>query len=349
MTDSQATPYTADPTRAAVTMKLPWSPGDTPLMLAPMQGLTNRALRSLFIEWVRPDAVCTEFMRVNPVAAKKRLAPGDLREISPAEDGVPLVVQLIGHGREALVSAAIAAQDAGAAHINLNMGCPYGRMTSGLTGGGMLKRPELLEEIIPALREAISGTFSVKLRAGYEDPRQVFSLLPLFEASGVDFLVLHPRTVRQAYNGLADHGITAETVKRTAIPVIANGDIRTAAGGLRVLEETGAAGLMLGRGGIGEPMLFERLRGRAGADPDRAERRAMLHRYLTALLPRYCELFCGDSQVLGKIKGVVSNVMDPELERELKTLTRAKSLQAFREAVAVLVQGQVGLAFKSCS
>jgi tRNA-dihydrouridine synthase B len=316
--------------------KLPWLPGETPLFLAPMQGLTNRALRSLFVAWVRPDVVCTEFMRVNPVAAKKRLSAVDLREISPSEDGVPLVVQLIGHGREALVSAARAAQDAGAVHINLNMGCPYGRTTSGLTGGGMLKRPELLQEIIPALREAISGTFSVKLRAGYEDPQQVFSLLPLFEAAEVDFLVLHPRTVRQAYDGWADHGVTAEVVKRTAIPVIANGDIRSSAAGLRVLAETGAAGLMLGRGAIGEPMLFERLRGRAVAQPECGERRAMLHRYLTDLLPRYCELFCGDAQVLGKIKGVVANVEDPELDQELKQLKRAKTLQAFRAGVADL-------------
>src|SRR6185369_3064147 len=286
--------------------KLPWLPGQTPLMLAPMQGLTNRALRSLFISWVRPDVVWTEFMRVNPVAAKKRLAPGDLREISAVEDGVPLVVQLIGHGRESLVSAARAAQDAGAVHINLNMGCPYGRMTSGLTGGAMLKRPDLLEEIIPALREAVDGTFSVKLRAGYEQPRDVFSLLPLFERAGVDFLVLHPRTVRQAYGGFADHGITAEVVQQTRLPVIANGDIRSAADGLRVLKQTGAAGLMLGRGGIGEPMLFERLRGRASAEPELSERRAMLRRYLLDLLPRYGRLFCGDAQVLGKVKGVVA-------------------------------------------
>jgi len=315
---------------------LPWSPGQVPLMLAPMQGLTNRALRSLFISWVRPDVVCTEFMRVNPVAAKKRLAPGDLREISPSEGGVPLIVQLIGHGREALVSAAQSAQDAGAVHINLNMGCPYGRMTSGLTGGGMLKRPELLEEIIPALREAITGTFSIKLRAGYDDHRQVFSLLPLFEQSRVDFLVLHPRTVRQAYSGLADHGITAEVVKRTGLPVIANGDVRSAAGGLRVLRETGAAGLMLGRGGIGEPMLFERLRGCASPEPEYRERRAMLRRYLVGLLPLYRELFCGDSQVLGKIKGVVANVEDLELDKVLKQLKRAKTLQAFQAFVEEL-------------
>lgn len=316
--------------------RLPWLPGQTPLMLAPMQGLTNRALRALFVSWVRPDMVWTEFMRVNPVSAKKRLMPSDLREISPSEGGVPLVVQLIGHGREALVSAARSAQDAGAVHLNLNMGCPYGRMTSGLTGGGMLKRPELLEEIIPALREAISGTFSVKLRAGYDDPRQVFSLLPLFERSGVDFLVLHPRTVRQAYNGFADHAVTAQVVQKTSLPVIANGDVRSAAGGLKVLKETGAAGLMLGRGGIGEPMLFERLRGRADAEPDLAERKAMLRRYLLGLIPLYGKLFCGDAQVLCKVKGVVANVEDPELDQELKRLKRSKTLDAFKDLVGEL-------------
>ncbi|WP_281275008.1 tRNA-dihydrouridine synthase family protein [Geomonas oryzae] len=315
---------------------LPWNAGEKPLMLAPMQGLTNRALREAFTTWVRPDVVWTEFMRVNSQSEKKLLMPGDLREIAPEENGVPLVVQLIGHGRDALVAAARTAQNAGAVHINLNMGCPYGRMTSGLTGGGMLKRPELLEEIIPALRETIHGSFSVKIRAGYEDPRQIFSLLPLFERARVDFLVLHPRTVRQAYEGLADHAITAEVIRETSIPVIANGDIRSTAFGLRLLQETGAAGLMLGRGGVGEPMLFERLRGRAAAEPDHAERRAMLHRFLSDLLPRYCALFCGDMQVLGKIKGVVSQVEDPELERELKQLTRAKNLNAFRAAMEAL-------------
>lgn len=305
-------------------------------MLAPMQGLTNRALRSLFVSWVRPDVVWTEFMRVNPVSSKKRLMPSDLREIAAEEGGVPLVVQLIGHGREALVSAAQVAQDAGAVHLNLNMGCPYGRMTSGLTGGGMLKRPELLEEILPALRETITGTFSVKLRAGYDDPRQIFSLLPLLERSGVDFLVLHPRTVRQAYNGFADHAITAEVIRQTNLPVIANGDIRSAKQGLGILKETGAVGLMLGRGGIGEPMLFERLRGRASAEPELAERRDMLRRYLDGLLPRYGKLFCGDAQVLAKVKGVVSNVEDPELDQELKRLKRSKTLGDFKSVLGEL-------------
>lgn len=302
-------------------------------MLAPMQGFTNRALRALFIDWVRPDVVFTEFVRVNPVAAKKRLAARDLREMAPAEGGVPLVVQLIGHGREPLVAAAEAAQAAGAAHLNLNLGCPYGRMTSGLTGGGMLQRPEDLAELIPALRRACAGTFSIKLRAGYDDPSQIFSLLPLFESAKVDFLVIHPRTVVQAYGGQADHRVTAAVVRRTWLPVIANGDIRTAADGERVLRETGAAGLMLGRGAVADPLLFERLRGRANPMPDLAERSATLQHFLRLLLARYGEQFCGDHQVLCKVKDVLTPMTDPDLAKSLKQLRKATTLRNFRIVV----------------
>lgn len=308
---------------------LPWHAGTVPLMLAPMQGLTNRALRGYFAARARPDVLFTEFMRVNAAAAVRRLSAGDLAEIAPAEEGIPLVVQLIGHGREHLVAAAEAAQAAGAAHLNLNLGCPYGRMTSGLTGGGMLRQPESLAELIPALRRAITGTFSVKIRAGYDDSGQIFTLLPLFETSGVDFLVLHPRTVVQEYGGRADHGITAEVVRRTGLPVVANGDVRTAADGWRLLEESGAAGLMLGRGAIADPLLFERLRGRADPLPERERRAEELRQYLGALVTRYSALFCGDTQILGKVKGVLATMDDPAFEKERRRLRKARSVREF--------------------
>lgn len=319
------------------TSRLPWSAGTSPLMLAPMQGLTNRALRALFAQWVRPDTLFTEFMRVAPGDTSKRLSRSDLSEIVADEEGIPLVVQLIGHGTAALVSAARLAQEAGAVHINLNLGCPFGRMATGLTGGGMLLRPELLHELIPALREAISGSFSIKLRAGYDDPEQIFSLLPLFEASGVDFLALHPRTVVQEYDGSADHAITTRVVRATALPVIANGDIRTAAQGRQVLEQTGAAGLMLGRGALADPQLFQRLRGAAPPEPDRAERAASLRHYLGEVLHRYGQLFCGEQQILGKVKAVLATMDDEDFAGELKKLKKAGSRRQFSQLVEKLV------------
>ncbi|NTV50266.1 MAG: tRNA-dihydrouridine synthase family protein [Geobacteraceae bacterium] len=302
-------------------------------MLAPMQGLTNRALRAYFIEHVRPDVIFTEFMRVNTAPAGAGLTAADLRDVAAEQDGVPLVVQLVGHEREALVLAARVAQGVGAAHINLNMGCPYGRMGGGQTGGGMLRCPDNLAEVIPALREVVNGSFSVKIRAGYDDPEQILSLLPLFESSGVDFLVLHPRTVIQKYEGIADHEVTARVVRSTRLPVIANGDIRNAAAGGRLLGETCAAGLMLGRGAISDPSLFLRLRGLMNSETGREERRTELGRYLREMLVRYGQLFCGDTQVLKKVKEIVAYLDDPELAKPLKELRRAKTVRAFEAAL----------------
>lgn len=313
--------------------KLPWRSGKPPLMLAPMQGLTNRAIRAMFIDWVRPDVVFTEFMRVSNVS-RKRLMRNDLSEAGSATGGVPLVAQLVGNDVQALVAAAHNAETAGARHINLNMGCPYGRMTTRATGGAMLQHPAQLSTIIPALRQAISGSFSIKMRAGYSDPEQVFSLASLLEDSCVDFLVLHPRTVVQEYAGSADHSITARLVRRTSIPVIANGDIRSAQQGLEVLETTGAAGLMLGRGAIADPLLFTRIRNRDLTDPMPAETALMIRRYMAAVVERYQKLFCGEKQVLDKAKNVLAFLDQPEFTRPIGKLKRARSLAAFCDLLA---------------
>ena len=314
---------------------LPWKEGVTPLMLAPLQGLTNRAVRALFIDWVRPDVVFTEFMRVSNVS-RKSLARNDLKEAASTTGDVPLVVQLVGSSTKSLVAAALSAEAAGACHINLNMGCPYGRMTTGATGGAMLQYPDLLAEVFPALRKAISGTFSIKLRAGYDDPEQIFSLLPLLAKADVDFLILHPRTVAQKYAGSADHSITRRVVRETSLPVIANGDIRTAADGFRILEETGAAGLMLGRGAIADPLLFERLRNRTTIEPSEAETAGMLHRYLSDLLARYSRLFCGEKQVLDKTKNVVAFIDAPAFAKQVSHMRRAKSIAALTALIETL-------------
>ncbi len=318
-------------------IRLPWVEGTVPLMLAPMQGVTNRAVRQVFAQWVKPDVLFTEFMRVRPggVSGPPRLSDGDLEDAKAQEHGITLVVQLIGRDLGPLVEAATAAQDAGAVHLNLNMGCPYGRMNVGC-GGGMLERPEALPEILGALRETIAGSFSIKVRAGYSDPEQIFSLLPVFEAAGVDFLVLHARTVEQRYDGHADHRITARVVQQTRLPVIANGDIGTVESGERVLRETGAAGLMLGRGAMRDPLLFERLRRKAPAAPTPGELLLAQQRYLRQLAESYGALFHGDAQVLAKLKSSLAVMALPEDSRPARTLRKAKSVAAFCDAVEAL-------------
>lgn len=318
--------------------KLPWSTDQPPLMLAPMQGLTNDALRRYFIETVAPDLVFTEFVRVQP-QSRKRIAKADLADIAAHDAAVPLVVQLIGNNAEALAEAAVRVQDAGCQHLNLNLGCPYGRMTTGATGGELLRDPAKLIELLTSLRQAISGSFSVKCRAGYDDPQQIFQLLPDFEDCGLDYLILHPRTVEQKYAGQADHQLTAEVVQRTSLPVIANGDINSAAMGQRLLADSCVAGLMLGRGALADPRLFQRIRGLAPLQVDEQQRRQELADYIGVLLPRYLQRFCGERQALMKLKDLLNFIPDEELQRELKKLKRATSADSFRSLLERFVSG----------
>lgn len=309
---------------------LPWQPGkDLPLMLAPMQGLTNRALRALLGAWVRPDIMFTEFIRVKP-GSRKVISPVDRLEANSVSANIPLVVQLIGKDSLSLVATAKAAQENGASHLNLNLGCPFGRMNSGSAGGALLKHTDGLEQRLASLRKCITGSFSVKVRSGYDDPEQIFSLLPVFENSGVDFIVLHARTVTQKYSGYADHKLTAMVVNSTSLPVIANGDVTTAEGGKSVLTQTAAAGLMIGRGAIRDPLIFQRLRGVAPPTPSQAERSTELQYYITELTSRYQLIFQGESQVLCKLKNILSLLADDQFfGKQIRKMLRTKDLATF--------------------
>lgn len=240
-----------------------------------------------------------------------------------------MVVQLVGSDREALVAAAQIAQDQGARHININMGCPRGRMTSGSGGGALLKYPACLPDLLHAVRRVVHGSLSVKIRSGYDTPGQIFTLLPMFEDIGLDFLILHARTVKEKYEGQADHTISAEVVKQTTLPVIVNGDINSAAEGNDVLASTNAAGLMLGRGAIGSPLLFQRLRGKYGIKPDREERAEELAYYLRELVSRYQKMFHGNTQILYKLKEVVCFILDTDFAPQLKAMKRSKTIGEF--------------------
>jgi tRNA-dihydrouridine synthase B len=309
-------------------MKLPWSRTSKPLMLAPMQGITNCALRSLFVEWVRPDVVFTEFVRVRP-GSKQPLSNVDLLEVTSIHRDVPLVVQLVGRDQEALVAGAQIAQDRGARHININMGCPQGRMTSGTGGGALLKYPSCLPDLLHAVRRVVHGSLSVKIRSGYDTPGQIFTLLPLFEDVGLDFLILHARTVKEGYGGQADHTISAAVIKQTSLPVIVNGDINSAAQGNAVLNSTNAAGLMLGRGAIGSPLLFERLRDKGSIKPGREERVEELTYYLRELVIRYQKIFHGDTQILYKLKEVICFILDTDFAPTVKAMKRSRTMKEF--------------------
>lgn len=304
-------------------------------MLAPMQGVTNRALRRVYGELAKPDVLFTEFVRVRP-KAKKVIADADFVEATSYFPGVPLVVQVIGCADEGVIDAVGDLVARGVEHINVNMGCPFGRMTSVLAGGGMFKHPETVYPMLAALREIVPGSLSVKTRLGIEDQREIFTVLDSFARASVDFLVVHSRTVKQKYRGEADHELSREIVQSAKMPVIANGDIRTVDDAERVLMQTQAAGLMLGRGAIGDHKLFERIRGNAPAVPDEETRLLEVADRLRLLLVGYRQIFHGDAQVLVKFKEIIAHLEAPELARLKKRLRRANSCDAMEKELDAL-------------
>jgi len=294
-----------------------------------MQGLTNRGLREVFGTTVVPDVLFTEFVRVRPGSATP-VTNADFLEATTEVPGVPLVVQVIGSADEGVVEACRDLVSRGVQHINVNMGCPWGRMTSILAGGGMFRAPETVEPMLSELREIAPGSLSVKTRSGIDDERQIFTVMPAFEAAGVDFLVVHSRTVQQRYTGVANHDLTREIVERSGLPVIANGDITTAAEATEVLQRTGAVGLRLGRGAIVDPWLFNRIRGTAPDKPDGEERRRELARHLSLLLASYETIFHGDAQILTKMKSVVAMIHDPDQAKWCKSIKKQKRVDNLR-------------------
>ena len=297
-------------------------------MLAPMQGLTNSALRRLYLQKYQPDLVFTEFVRVQS-QTRKRVAKNELSDLQDHAAVTPLVVQLIGNDPAALAEAAVLVQAGGVKHINLNLGCPYGRMTSGATGGELLRQPQQLAALLAALRRVCQGSFSVKCRAGYDNLDQWQSLLPLFADCGVDFVILHPRTVAQRYSGAADHRISAAMAAETSLPVIANGDINSAQEAQSLLAQTGVAGLMIGRGALADPVIFQRIRGTAPLTVDPVLRRQEIGEFISDLWPSYLQKFCGERQALMKIKDVLNFIPDPDLQRDLGKLKRTTSAAVF--------------------
>lgn len=308
-------------------------------MLAPMQGLTNRAFRSVFGRTVKPDVLFTEFVRVRP-GAKTPITKSDFVEATSSVPGIPLVVQVIGSADEGVVKATRDLVAAGVEHINVNMGCPWGRMTSVLAGGGMFRAPETVAPMLKELRALVPGSLSVKTRVGIDDERQIFDVLTAFEDAEIDFLVVHPRTVQQKYKGAANHSLTREIVHATSLTVIANGDVPDESEAARVLDQTGAAGLMLGRGAVSDPKLFERVRGRAPRRPSGNERRRELAAYLLLLLEGYSEIFHGDAQILSKLKEVLAHVKDPELKRWVKTLKKQRRATELAAVLAKALGGE---------
>jgi nifR3 family TIM-barrel protein len=195
----------------------------------------------------------------------------ELMRIHPDEH--PVSVQLFGHDPEVMRSGARLAAEAGADLIDVNMGCPVRKVRKTGAGVELLADPELALALLRGAREGSGLPVSVKLRSGLRPgDRSGFDLaVRLAEEGGAAAIGFHPRPATTKHKGLPDYALTRELAERLEPPVIVSGGLSDAAAARRAYEESGAAAVMIARGALGNPWLFEELTGRRAAPPAREE------------------------------------------------------------------------------
>jgi nifR3 family TIM-barrel protein len=195
----------------------------------------------------------------------------ELMRIHPDEH--PVSVQLFGHDPDVMRSGARVAAEAGADLIDINMGCPVRKVRKTGAGVELLADPELALALLRGAREGSGLPVSVKLRSGLRPgDRSGFDLaVRLAEEGGAAAIGFHPRPATTKHKGKPDYALTRELSERLEAPVIVSGGLSDAAAARRAYEESGAAAVMIARGALGNPWLFEELTGRRAAPPARAE------------------------------------------------------------------------------
>lgn len=232
--------------------------------LAPMQDVTDLAFMTILGEFGSPDYFFTEYFRVY---ANSRPEKHILKSITENKTGRPVFAQLIGESIPDLVRIAQELSDYPIAGIDLNMGCPAPRVYRKNVGGGLLREPEKVEQIFAHLRTSIQGLFTVKMRIGFENTDTFPQILNLINDYGIDLLSLHGRTVKERYHSEVHYDYIAKAVQFVNCPVLANGNITSAATADRILRQTGAAGLMIGRSAIRNPWIFKQIREHFAGQP----------------------------------------------------------------------------------
>src|ERR1041385_4654550 len=227
------------------------------LALAPMQDVTDLPFWKLMADYGGADVYFTEYFRVHSTS---NLEKPILRSITENPTGRPVVAQMIGNDIPSLVRTARELQQHPIAAVDLNLGCPAPVVYRKCAGGGLLRDPVRVDAILGALRDAVKIKFTVKTRIGFDSPAVFDELLPIFAKHSLDMLTVHGRTVTEGYRSEVHYDLIARAVAEVPCSVIANGNISSPHRAEEVLKITGARGLMIGRGAIRNPWLFQQIR-----------------------------------------------------------------------------------------
>ena len=256
---------------------------DTPVLLAPMAAVTDLPFRTLCEEFGLGLTI-TEFLSANAIDAGD---PKTLAKMTPSLHGRAFGVQIFGREFGAMQKAARLAVSMGASLVDINMGCPAKRVVAGACGSALMKEPELAQDLVRAVIEAVPKDIpvTVKHRSGWDHlHRNAAEFACGMVEAGAQMITVHGRTRTQGFSGHSDNEIIAK-VRRDVpkhIPVVGNGDVNTVPDYLRMIEETNCDAVMIGRGALGNPWIFRSIaalsRGEKDPGPPSLEERMKVYK-----------------------------------------------------------------------